>query len=489
MRFGQEFEKKKMIYSKSKNRLAGLALMLMLCVVNLHAQNSPFTVSAALFDPTNTATLGLEPASGTEIVTVFAPCDSTDHFSNGVVLAAFKGNLYCMWQSSHTDEDAADTWVAYSRSTDEGKTWSRPMVLAETIQNGYCSSGGWLATADTLVGYINTWPSTVSPRGGFTRYVASADGLTWTRPADVLMADGSKLNGIFEQDPHVLADGRIVNAAHFQPGLFIKPIYTDDPSGVRGWKRANYTHLKTSGSTSIEMEPSMFLQDDGSLVMVFRDQNTSFCTWASVSKDRGETWSSTVLSNMTDSRSKQSAGNLPDGTAYMVNNPIAQKSPRAPLALTLSADGKYFDRAYLLRSAGEGWQPQRYSGKSKGLGFSYPKSMVYKDYFYTSYSTNKEDVQYCRVPLSSISLNTALAETMDQGAIQIRLYSNNLQVMLPEGENKASLQLYHLSGHLVMDIEMNHNQQNYSLITCPSGMYIVRVQSSTGRESSLIRLE
>ena len=101
---------------------------------------------------------------------------------------------------------------------DEGKTWSAPMVLAEDIENGYCSSGGWHATADTLVAYINTWPDNLSPKGGYTRYITSTDGINWSAPADVTMADGARIEGIFEQDPHVLPNGRIVNAMHKQPG-------------------------------------------------------------------------------------------------------------------------------------------------------------------------------------------------------------------------------------------------------------------------------
>jgi len=58
---------------------------------------------------------------------VFAPSDSTDKYSNGVVLIAFKDWLYCQWQTSATDGDAQDTWVAYGKSQD-GINWSAPMT-------------------------------------------------------------------------------------------------------------------------------------------------------------------------------------------------------------------------------------------------------------------------------------------------------------------------------------------------------------------------
>jgi hypothetical protein len=158
------------------------------------------------------------------------------------------------------------------------------------------------------------------------------------------MVDGDTLKGIFEQDPHALPDGRIINAAHFQPGLFVSPIYTDDPSGIRGWIRADYTNLPEFGSISREIEPSWFLNSEDTIVMTFRDQNSTCYRLASVSGDRGESWSTAVLTDMPDSRSKQSAGNIGDSTAFMVGNPADNKT-RIPLAVTLSRDGKFFNTA------------------------------------------------------------------------------------------------------------------------------------------------
>lgn len=62
-------------------------------------------------------------------------------------------------------------------------------------------------------------------------------------------------------------------------------------------------------------------------------------------------------------------------------------------------DGLHFDRAYLLRSGGNDLQPQRYPGKYKTLGYSYPKSMVHDGNLYVAYATNKEDVECTVIPL------------------------------------------------------------------------------------------
>lgn len=368
---------------------------------NKELNEAPFSVVDNLFDESKTD-LGLTKVEGAETHTIFSADEGTDHYVNGVFMTEFNGKIYCQWQSSAVDEDAEDTWVAYSVS-DDGVNWSEPKVLVPTIENGYCSSGGWYVNGDTLVSYVNVWHNETSPRGGFAHYVESKDGVNWSEMKPVMMKDGSEMNGIIEQDPHTLESGRIVCAAHFQPGLFANPIYTDDKSGVKGWVRAEYTNMETDGETSREMEPSLFVNSDNDVVMIFRDQDSTFYKLASISKDQGETWSNTVLTNMPDSRSKQSAGNLPDATAYLVGNSVTNKL-RIPLTITLSKDGKTFDTAYVLRTQGD--IPElKYEGKAKRLGYHYPKSVVIGDYLYVSYATNKEHVDFTRIPLDKISLN------------------------------------------------------------------------------------
>ncbi|MDG4716797.1 exo-alpha-sialidase [Winogradskyella marincola] len=360
----------------------------------------PFSVNIDIFDTLQPKDLGLKLPKGIETHTIFKPTDSTDHFSNGAVMTAFKGELYCQWQSSSKDEDSDDTWVAYSKSTD-GVHWSKPMVLAASLEEGYCTSGGWWTYKDSLIAFVNVWPSKVSPKGGFTHYKTSADGLSWSKEKPVLMADNTAMNAVFEQDPHQLANGRIINAAHFQPGLQVSPIYTDDPKGVRGWMRAHFRNNSEKNNVSQEIEPSSFRKKDNTLVMVFRDQFSSFQTLASISEDNGKSWTTPVETTMPDSRSKQSAGNLPDGSAYIINNPVQSKT-RMPLAVTLSNDGNLFTNAYVLRKGGDAIQPLQYQGKYKRLGYHYPKSFIFNDNLYVSYTTNKEDVEYTKVPLSSL---------------------------------------------------------------------------------------
>lgn len=361
--------------------------------------DTPFKMKSNLFDQSQLEDLGLKSPKEVKTFVVYAATDSTDKYVNGAVVVAFKGKLYCQWQSSLKDEDSHDTWVAYSSSVD-GKRWSQPKVLAESSDNGYCTSGGWLVNGDTLTAFINQWTYEEKPRYSKVMYKSSVDGMNWTIAKPVKMKDGTDIVGAFEQDPHVLPNGRIVGALHRSPGLHVTPIYTDDISGTTGWCRGNMENMPYEGDVTREIEPSCFWRKNGDVVMVFRDQKSSYRKLASISKDNGETWTTPVITNMLDSRSKQSAGNLPDGAVYFASNPIDGKT-RWPLVLTLSKKGYNFNRAFVLQKESD--LPElKFEGRYKRKGFHYPKSMVSDGYLYVAYTVNKEIVKITKVPLASI---------------------------------------------------------------------------------------
>ncbi|MCB0544714.1 MAG: exo-alpha-sialidase [Saprospiraceae bacterium] len=362
---------------------------------------APFTVTVP-YNFTKPETLGLPFAEGAETFTIFFPGPDDNKYNHGVVLFPFRGMLYAQWQSSAADEDAGDTQVFYSRSPD-GKTWSAPVPMTEPREQEIKTSGGWWSDGDTLVAYLCVWPhQTSGAKEGYTECIRSTDGLHWTAPEPVKDKDGRPMHGIIEQDVHALPGGRLITAFHMQPGLIATPYYTDDPGGTSGWTAGTMHNMPVEKGISRGIEPGWFYRKDSAVVMVFRDQQGSFKKLASVSHDAGATWSDPALVDAPASRAKPSAGNLPDGTAYMVNNPSGNKD-RFPLVITISKDGFTFDKAYLLRSGGAGLPPMRYKGKYKRTGFSYPKSVVWGDHLYVSYATNKEDVELTRIPIESLS--------------------------------------------------------------------------------------
>ena len=331
-----------------------------------------------------------------ETVEIYIPGEDDDHYVNNAVTAFFKGKYYCMWQSSAKDEDASDTHVVVSTSRD-GYEWSRPKTLAEASDSTWTSPGGWIVNGDTLTAFINILPDIKD--GGTAHYITTGNGRKWSDLKPVLMADGTPMEGILEQDPHLINAERIIGAAHFKPGLKARPIYTEDLSGHTGWKIGKI-EMEDRGTQSRGIEPSLYEKTDGTIVMLFRDQASSFRKIASESRDLGETWSTPYLTALIDSRSKQCAGNLPDGTAFIVSNPAASKD-RTTLGLAFSLDGETFGEYVILRSPAD-LRERKYEGRYKTPGYSYPKAMLHDGKLLISDSENKE-----RIQLTIVSINLA----------------------------------------------------------------------------------
>jgi hypothetical protein len=354
-----------------------------------------FRVAEGLFDQDALPTLGL-PTVASQTFTVFAPSGDQPKFNHQVKAYDFEGHLYLHWQAAARDEDAADSHVLYSRSAD-GVNWSPAQQMAPPVEGKHIrSSGGWWSHGGELTCFF-TFPSKPGV-GRVTEMRTSPDGVTWS-PIENAIRDASLVG-----NPTRLDDGALVGVFLFNDRqkrmAGTKVMTTDDPTGRSGWTPAEFPWAVTNRRRSARgVEPAIFKRPGGELVMVLRDMHNSFRSLASLSRDGGRTWTVPTPTDMPDSGSMQSAGNLPDGTAYLINVPARHSDTRVPLAITLSDDGRTFDRAWVVRAD----TPEvRFAGKEKFSGFSYPHSWVWNDHLYLVYATGKETVEVTRVHLDDL---------------------------------------------------------------------------------------
>lgn len=366
-----------------------IPLFLLACLSCTRSGGRIPSIPEGIFDLEDTLTLGLDYYPGIERIEV---CPGQEGYANNVLLTFFQGRYYCMWQHSERDEDTPDTQVLCAVSSD-GRVWEHPFLLAGPTDSCFVSPGGWIQRGDSLAAILNYVRADDRKAGGYASFICTRDGLSWSASRPVLMADGSPVQGLFEQDPLQLSGGRTVGAVHFMPGLELCPVYTDDPSALCGWRKAEFPEGKGS-----PLEPSQYVRPDRTLVMFFRDQQSSFVKLASVSDDRGERWSATERTNIPDSRSKQCAGTLPDGRCFWVGNPTGTKSRRI-LVLAISADGQAFDKAFVLAGPAD-LPPQRTPGCYKTMGYNYPKATLIGHNLWISCSQNKEDILLIRVVIN-----------------------------------------------------------------------------------------
>ena len=377
-------------------------------VSQVQAQSGPLIKTArGLFDQEQPESLGLNPIPGEHQVLFHAKAESYK-FCHQQNIGVYQDRLYLMWSNGIVHEDHNGQRVLYSHTAD-GKSWSQPAVLAADPDGPdgplACVSAGFHVAGRTLVAYYTAIvdKSPIHEKNSLF-YKTSQDGLTWSEPQRLVQ-------GFFIESPRHLANGRLLmngQWANKQPRL----MYSDSLDGISGWKDGKIP----PGEVFTYPEPSWFQRHDGTIVMLFRTRSKNADAWiyASTSSDNGQSWTRPMKTHFPDATSRICAGNLPDGTAFVINNPSHSPGSvysfigrRNPLCIALSDDQEIFNRAYVIH--GEPPQP-RFQGENKLPGWQYPAAVVWKDHLYIAYSINKEDEGVTRIALSDLLSENSTAE-------------------------------------------------------------------------------
>jgi len=196
------------------------------------------------------------------------------------------------------------------------------------------------------------------------------------------------------------SSGRLI-----MPGSLCYP-YTDDPSGIRGWKKTGIPGLPDGyvddsegfhkgcdyrearlGDEIHYCEGSFYQTEDSVIHMMLRTDRDYLAVTESF--DDGETWSEPQLTDYTDCQARFHFGRLPDGRYYGLSCPDPEGG-RTPLVLATSEDGVEFDSHYVLGD--EPSEGPRIPGHHKGGRYGYPYSHVLGERVYVIYSIEKEDI-------------------------------------------------------------------------------------------------
>lgn len=359
-------------------------------------------ISSNLFNQSKPDNLGLGYKEGTEQITIFRPEKTLDmKFNNHPQLVEFKGKLYATWVGHPIHEPSEESYVYYSYSED-GANWVAPIQVGPPKR----ASGGWLTDGKHLSCLLIAGDS--ANKTSVVEVCTSTDGQNWSSPKVIIQNAGAS------ESARRLPNGRFIMVCHglgtgdFKQVRGTRIMYSDAADGLSGWKQGLLPDLPDYNANDKEkvaraVEASWYRRKDGILVMLFRDLSFEAATrtWkllAAVSKDNGTTWSKPVLTNIPDSDSMQCCNNLTESISFFVNNPVPTRR-RIPLTVTISKDGKLFDRSFLLRDIP---QPRRYEGISKTEGYSYPGCFIWKGSLYVAYATNKEDVEITRIPIKNL---------------------------------------------------------------------------------------
>jgi len=343
---------------------------------------------------------------------VYWATEQTGYYNHHPHVVHYNGRFFVAWSNHPVDEDGGGQRVLMSLSRN-GVRWSVPVALFPRLpaENGgglVLTANGWLVLGRTLyaiadvhddIGWSDNDGLVVSKQQspGYHRSARRAIG----RLGRKVSADGTMGAPFWvarlDQATQVCKSCRLQPALAAEVGAALR-----QPLNRPAWDltEANRHGLwidrypAKAGDGHRLAEPTTYRGSNGLLVRLLRDLDGSNFIYASVSSDRGGTWSTPKRTTLPDSPSRSFAGSLPDGRVFLIGNPV--KGRRDPLVIRLSRDGAVFGRAMVIRRDSP---PMRRRGRYKGSGFQYPSAVVAKDALWIVYSVNKEDIEISGVPL------------------------------------------------------------------------------------------
>ena len=331
----------------------------------------------------------------------------------------FKGRYYVMFSSGRFNEDDTGQRIMYT-SSEDFETWTEPEILIDSMPGVYGDAVAiprcWHTDGNTLIAYYlhfeytedwivdgNRKPGSKGRMNWGHSQITSEDGIHWSDPQPSENEAGN-------QRPRTLLSGRLLC-----PGG-TKLAYTDDPTGMTGWKNVaccdpRYPNKAVAedgdgttasgivNNTTVGLCEADFVQQkDGTIWMLMRS-GTNYL-WASKSTDDGETWTLPEPTKFTDNRTKFALGQLPSGKYFYVGTPDPfPPRTRHVLALSLSDDGIDYNQHFLLDDT-------QYKGKVIGLDkngiYGYPSVLIRDGYMHIVFSLCKETIVAMRLPCETL---------------------------------------------------------------------------------------
>jgi hypothetical protein len=325
-------------------------------------------------------------------------------------LTRYEGKFWSIWSSGLTHEDSPKQLIRYAFSED-GHHWSDSGIVTEPEVNpkaqGVCIARGVFVLDGELTALVAFFEkrSELSPTTAPDR-AAYPEGWPdiWSNLKLVKFVwDGQewKDKGVFLDNcmsnfPPRPIDGRLVMTCR-DSKVKLSTVISEDQGGGN-WTR---TILPGAPPGDFLTESSWYVDPEGVVHLLGRDDRRSKYLYHSLSRDNGLTWETPVRTNYPDAMSKNFTGRLSNGWYFLINNPVRTgRSTRDPMAISFSRDGWTFGNPLAVRKNAP---PQRFPGRSKSPdSFQYMHALEFEGALWVVYSTNKEDIEISEFRITDI---------------------------------------------------------------------------------------
>jgi len=315
---------------------------------------------------------GPQPAAqpgivGSELIYETAPFPQC-HAST---IAQTPGGLAAAWFGG-TRERAPDVgiWV----SLHDGKAWSRPVEVANGVQDATTRHPTWNPVLfqmpkGPLLLFYKVGPS---PSTWWGMLIRSADGgKTWSKAEKL----PSEIAGPIKNKPVLLADGRLLSGSSTEDqGWRVQMEWTKDEG--KSWE---HTPFLCDGRTQAAIQPTILTHGGDKLQIVCRNREKT-TLWQAWSTDGGRTWSKLEPLALPHNGSGVDGVTLADGRQLLVYNHT--HAGRSPLNVAVSKDGKEWQAAVVLEN-------------EPSSEFSYPAVIQTSDgLVHTTYTWKRQRVKH-----------------------------------------------------------------------------------------------
>ena len=351
----------------------------------------------------------IEPLPDVQLVTIKARDESGDgyRFHHGAALLKFDDELFCSFAANKGVENTSGETALYSRSNDDGRTWSTPREFSTPAAGTGISHGVFLVQDGELwafhcrFGYQPSLPAAgqfadVFPDQGMLAYLWDAEAECWHCKG--LAAENFWPN----REPVRLPDGN-----WFASGLnkdFLAAVGLSHGDDLTRWIPV---HPPMGAMRANEAAAWV---DGASITLVMRNHTPQISAMSraavSLSRDGGRTWSQTVESNMPLSISKPYCGTLENGQRYLIGNSVTDhQNGRRFLTLALGRPGSAtLSRMFLVRDLALHPSP---AGDAEVNALCYPHAIELNGKLYIAHSAggnhNQNNIDLAIVGLVDVS--------------------------------------------------------------------------------------
>eukprot|EP00045_Choanoeca_perplexa_P017040 m.239571 g.239571 ORF g.239571 m.239571 type:complete len:520 (+) comp17434_c0_seq10:1719-3278(+) len=373
---------------------------------------------------------------------VYHAVPSLGTYNHAAMIGYINSTLFLTWKNSPVDEDQPGQRILYSYSHD-GVTWANvtdESTLFPNVSNTANPAALFAGPTVTVNGHhyasasphqfcLFPYPYSGDDNVLLLRRIVSLHPPTfgpifWAAPSipsgfeqassKLSILPSSQMDAETQGDLKRLNDwsqvpcdtSQTTKCEACQDGCDVNPPGYSTGGTLRSWGRS-HDGLSIGGSSE---ETHYKLPNSNADVILRRtsDKQLAF-TYRHNSSYR---WSSPLTSGIPDDNANLNAGQLENGTIYLLSN-ACPTDIRDPVVLSLSHDGRSFAQAFVAMSCHDLSSTSRcmprHAGKAKGPGPSYPQGVLVREnnQLYVVATNNKEDVWVTRINMAAVPSATS----------------------------------------------------------------------------------